>query len=166
VYERGARAHLRRFRQGSTLAVALTALLLFIGGVPGETADQDQPEMPVDPMATDPAIALEQAGGTLRELLFGFYSFLPKLGIALVLMGIAWLVARVVQSALRKTLGQWERTDAVSALATIGVYLAATVIAMSILAGDARALLGSVGLIGLALSWALQTPIESFTDGS
>ena len=163
VYERGARARLRRFRQGSTLAVALTALLLFIGGVPGETADQGQPESPVDPVATDPAIALEQAGGTLRELLLGFYSFLPKLGVALLLMGIAWFVARLVQSALRKTLGQWERTEAVSALATIAVYLAATVIAMSILAGDARALLGSVGLIGLALSWALQTPIESFT---
>jgi small conductance mechanosensitive channel len=155
---------LRRFRQGSTLAVALTALLLFIGGVPGETAGQDsQPEPPLDPVATDPAIALEQAGGTLRDLLLGFYAFLPKLAVALVLLGIAWLVARVVRSTLRKALGQWERTEAVSAVSAIAIYLAAAVIAMSVLAGDARALLGSVGLIGLALSWALQTPIESFT---
>jgi small conductance mechanosensitive channel len=155
---------LRRFRQGSTLAVALTALLLFIGGVPGETAGQDsQPETPPDPAATDPAIALEQAGGTLRDLLLGFYAFLPKLAVALVLLGLAWLVASVVRSTLRKALGQWERTEAVSAVSTIAIYLAAAVIAMSVLAGDARALLGSVGLIGLALSWALQTPIESFT---
>jgi small-conductance mechanosensitive channel len=36
-------------------------------------------------------------------------------------------------------------------------------IVLSVLAGDIRALVGSLGLIGLALSWALQTPIESFT---
>ena len=119
--------------------------------------------MPVDPATTDPVVALEQAGGTLRELVLGFYAFLPKLAVALILLGLAWVLARVVRSLLRKALGRWERTEAVSAVASIGVYLGATVIAMSILAGDARALLGSVGLIGLALSWALQTPIESFT---
>jgi small conductance mechanosensitive channel len=119
--------------------------------------------MPVDPAATDPVVALEQAGGTLRELVLGFYAFLPRLAVALILLGLAWVLARVVRSLLRKALGRWERTEAVSAVASIGVYLGATVIAMSILAGDARALLGSVGLIGLALSWALQTPIESFT---
>jgi small-conductance mechanosensitive channel len=32
-----------------------------------------------------------------------------------------------------------------------------------VLAGDVRAVVGSVGLLGLAASWALQTPIESFT---
>jgi hypothetical protein len=43
------------------------------------------------------------------------------------------------------------------------VWLLGTGIAVSVLAGDIRAMLGSVGLVGLALSWALQTPIESFT---
>jgi small conductance mechanosensitive channel len=37
------------------------------------------------------------------------------------------------------------------------------VVAVSVLAGDVRAVVGSVGLFGLAASWALQTPIESFT---
>jgi small-conductance mechanosensitive channel len=36
-------------------------------------------------------------------------------------------------------------------------------VALSVLLGDIRALAGSLGLVGLALSWALQTPIESFT---
>jgi hypothetical protein len=147
AYQQGARARLRRFRQGSTLAVALTALLLFLGGVPGETAGDSQPEVPVDAVAADPAVALEQAGGTLRELVLGFYAYLPKLAVALILLGFAWVIARIARSTLRRTLGQWERADAVSALATIAIYLGATVIAMSILAGDARALLGSVGLI-------------------
>jgi hypothetical protein len=32
--------------------------------------------------------------------------------------------------------------------------------ALSVIAGDARALVGSVGLAGLALPWALPAPIE------
>jgi small conductance mechanosensitive channel len=51
----------------------------------------------------------------------------------------------------------------VSALTRLIAYLAATVAAVSVLAGDVRAVVGSVGLLGLAASWALQTPIESFT---
>jgi small-conductance mechanosensitive channel len=39
----------------------------------------------------------------------------------------------------------------------------AAVASLSVLAGDVRAVVGSVGLLGLAASWALQTPIESFT---
>jgi hypothetical protein len=45
----------------------------------------------------------------------------------------------------------------------IALYIGALAVSLSVLAGDASALLGSLGLVGLALSWALQTPIESFT---
>jgi small conductance mechanosensitive channel len=139
--------------------VALTAILLLIGGTDEATGQETQPGMD----ASDPSIALEQASGTVRDLLLGFYAYLPRLVLCLVVLGIAWAVARVVRMLLRRVLGQWERTAAVSALVVIAVYLGALVVAMSILAGDATAMLGSVGLIGLALSWALQTPIESFT---
>ena len=169
-YERGARARLRRFRQGSTLAVALTALLLLIGGVPGESEGLDQDvgvEQPANAAeaieSADPSVALEQASTTIRDLLLGFYGFLPKLVLALILLSIAAAVARLTRVTLRRVLGRWERAEAVSTLSTIVIYVAALVVAMSVVAGDARALLGSVGLIGLALSWALQTPIESFT---
>ena len=47
---------------------------------------EGQPEVPVDPTATDPAAAPEQAGGTLRELVLGFYAYLPKLAVALILL--------------------------------------------------------------------------------
>ena len=50
-----------------------------------------------------------------------------------------------------------------AALMRIGLFLLAIAAGLSVIAGDATALLGSIGLIGLALSWALQTPIESFT---
>jgi small-conductance mechanosensitive channel len=48
-------------------------------------------------------------------------------------------------------------------MVSIGVWLLAFGIALSVIAGDVRTLIGSLGLIGLALSWALQSPIESFT---
>jgi small-conductance mechanosensitive channel len=60
-------------------------------------------------------------------------------------------------------LSSWERAEATSALAAILIWLLALGAALSVVAGDARALVGSIGLFGLALSWALQTPIESFT---
>lgn len=170
TYEQRARTRLRRFRQGTTLAVALTAILLLLGGAAEETSGQEPGQEPAaetetvaQPLPDDPSLALEQASGTIRELLVGFYAFLPKLALSLIVLAIAWLVARIMRSALRRVLGAWERTEAVSALATIAVYLGAVVISLAVLSGDATALLGSVGLIGLALSWALQTPIESFT---
>jgi hypothetical protein len=164
TYERRARTRLRRFRQGSTLAVALTALLLLVAGVSEDTAGQEPaPAAPEEAAPADSSLALEEAGTTLRDLLVGFYGFLPKIALGLVILAAAWLVSRLVRAALRRTLPGWERVEAVSAVVTIAINLGAVVVSLSILAGDAAALLGSVGLIGLALSWALQTPIESFT---
>jgi small-conductance mechanosensitive channel len=114
-------------------------------------------------MPADPAFVIEQAGGTLRDLLLSFYSFLPRIVLALPLFGLAWVFVKLTRLSVRAALGEWARRDAVSAMSSIAIYMTAAVIALSVLAGDARALLGSVGLIGLALSWALQTPIESFT---
>jgi small conductance mechanosensitive channel len=111
----------------------------------------------------DPSASLEQATSTMRELVLAFYGLLPKLAIAFLLLVIAALLARGIRALLQRFLGHWERTDAITALFRIGIFIAAIAVGLSILAGDARALLGSLGLIGLALSWALQTPIESFT---
>jgi small-conductance mechanosensitive channel len=185
-----ARGHLRAYRQASFLAVALTSLvLLFLG--PGETTEAQQPgdstglpdtvaivqQVPLEalqrPAADDTAAevhpdsltreAARDATRTLRGLWYSGYSFLPKLGIALLVFAVAGLLVRLVRPLLRRTLGRWERADAFTALFGIGVWLLAVGIAFSVLAGDIRALVGSLGLIGLALSWALQTPIESFT---
>jgi small conductance mechanosensitive channel len=163
--QEGARARLRAFRQGTALAVALTAIILLVWGIPeviGQEPDVAPP--PGESLVTDPAVSLEQAAVTLQELILGFYGLLPKLVLALLLVGIAALLSKLAGALIfRRMLGHWEKAEAARALLTIGIYLSAIAIALSILAGDARALLGSVGLIGLALSWALQTPIESFT---
>jgi small-conductance mechanosensitive channel len=186
-----ARGHLRSFRRASILAVAMTAfLLLFVG--PDDPGAAQQPSaadtasglpdtvaivqrVPLDSLqrpAEEPeevspdSLSREstrEATRTLRDLWVSTIALLPKLGIALGIFLVAGLLVRVLRPLLRRTLGRWERADAFTALFAIGLWLLALGIALSVLAGDFRALLGSLGLIGLALSWALQTPIESFT---
>ena len=123
----------------------------FVTDSPSAEADQDV------------SAAVGEATSTLRELGRGAYRLAPKIGIALVLLVAVAFITHVVRALLRRASRSWQRAQAVSALVSVVLWLLAIGAALAILAGDARALLGSVGLVGLALSWALQAPIESFT---
>lgn len=179
----------RALGKGSLLAVSLTAALLTLwpnasaqqadqNAGTGEGAEQTTPESALpgaggdpsseppilpDTLPTDPGVAAREATDTVHDLITAFYGFLPTLGVALAILIVAWLVTRILRPSIRKLLRSWERGDAVSAIIGILVWLVALGAALSVIAGDARALVGSVGLFGLALSWALQGPIESFT---
>ena len=154
----GAQRSLRQFRQASIVAVAVTGfLLLIVGG--DETTVAQAAQLP----SNGAAQAAEEATGTIRGLLYSFLDNLPKYGIAAGVLIFAGLVVRVVRTVLRRVLRSWERSSAVTALSAVVIWLVAIGIATAILVGDIRALVGSLGLVGLALSWALQTPIESFT---
>ena len=107
--------------------------------------------------------AKDEAVATLRNLWNGFYANLPKILVALVALLLAGGLVKLVQALLRRTIGAWKNSGAVITLVTISLWLLAIGLAISVVAGDIRALLGSLGLVGLALSWSLQTPIESFT---
>lgn len=145
------------------MAVAITALILLIGGMPEAAGQETEPlDDPLE-LPADPADALAQGVETIWDLALGSYALLPKLLIAAAILLLAALAAKASTWLIRKTFHQWERGEAVAALTRIGLYLLAIAAGLSVVAGDARALLGSVGLVGLALSWALQTPIESFT---
>lgn len=111
---------------------------------------------------SDPGRSVDEATGTVRDLIVGFTDLLPKLLIALALLIAAAVIVRLVRTALRAILGEWERAEAATAMSGVVIWLIAVGAALSVVAGDARALVGSVGLLGLALSWALQAPIESF----
>ncbi|ADJ28835.1 MscS Mechanosensitive ion channel [Nitrosococcus watsonii C-113] len=173
AYERGARSRLQKFRQGTALAVALTAALLLLFGGIDETAGQEPNNTTVisaldgpavkQPIKADPEASLEEATTTIRDLLSGFYGLLPKILIALLFLVAAWLLGKALRALTHRLLRGWERSEAIAALARITLFLVAIGAGLSVIAGDARALVGSVGLAGLALSWALQTPIESFT---
>lgn len=153
-YKGAAEGRLRRFRQGSILAVGVTGLLLLLLGAPAPAQDTAPP---------DPGDAAREATGTLRDLALDFYGALPAIGIAIALLLVAAILAKLVGLGLRTALASWERAQATAALVSIFIWLVAIGAALSVLTGDARALVGSVGLFGLALSWALQAPIESFT---
>ena len=172
-----ARFRLRTFRKASIIAVALTSLLLLMLGPAeealaqdgGVTATADAPaDAPEEPKRqVRPEEVVREAGAeaerTVSGVRQGVLNALPKLSVALVTLLLTWVVARGLRALLRGVLGRWARADASTALVGICVWLLGTGVAVSVLAGDIRAMLGSVGLVGLALSWALQTPIESFT---
>lgn len=179
---RAAGRSLRGFRQATIIAVALTAfLLLFLAPAEvmeaqetgeaeiaapaaesstspsGETAEEVR-----DPDEVIPAAA-EEARRSFQRLRDDFFAALPKLIVAIVVVLLTIMIARLVSWAQRRAFGDWQRAAGVRALVAIAIWAIAIGVLVSIVAGDARALVGSLGLIGLALSWALQTPIESFT---
>jgi small-conductance mechanosensitive channel len=106
---------------------------------------------------------LQEARQTFRLLWHGFFAHLPKILVAILALFLAWLLVTVVRWGLRHTMSRWEGSGGIIALTAILIWLFAIGVAVSVVAGDIRALIGSLGLVGLALSWSLQTPIESFT---
>ncbi|GGG07979.1 hypothetical protein GCM10011323_10670 [Pontibacter amylolyticus] len=180
---KGARNRLRNFRQASILAVAITGLILimFAPSEAGLTQDMYDTVAVVEEVAVqDPASggtvteeavvkkkgskeATDEAIGALQGLWEGFIFNLPKIIIAFITLVLAWLTVRVLRAILHRTIGKWQSASAVISLVSIAVWLLAVGVAVSVVAGDIRALVGSLGLVGLALSWSLQTPIESFT---
>jgi small-conductance mechanosensitive channel len=108
-------------------------------------------------------VAWEEAVDTLNTLWISFIGNLPRVLVAIFVLLLAWGISRLVRPLVRRALRGWERGNAAVAMFGVGVWLVAIGIAVSVLVGDIRALVGSLGLVGLALSWALQTPIESFT---
>ena len=178
---KGAENRLKNFRQASILAVAVTGFIMLLLA-PGEATlaqdDTTQTTEFTDTTATDTSIteaaadtsaiasskeAAGEAIGALQGLWESFFYNLPKILIALATLVLAWLVIKGIKAILERTLGKWQRSNAIISLVSIAVWLLAIGVALSVVAGDIRALVGSLGLIGLALSWSLQTPIECFT---
>ncbi len=120
-----------------------------------------------EPPPLEPGEVVDEVLGEAREAAVSlwntFVGNLPRYIVAGLVLLLAGLLARAIRPLLRRALGQWERAQAFTALAGVLIWVFALGIAVSVLVGDVRALVGSLGLLGLALSWALQTPIESFT---
>ena len=189
----GAQQQLKRFSQASILAVALTGFLLLVlapsedsysqstGEADSTVVEETDSVAIINNVAVDDLVpateedttaanqgeigeaAKNEALTALQGLWEGFYDSLPKLLVALAALLLAWGLVNLVKILLRRTIGHWRNSGAIITLTTICLWLLAIGVAVSVVAGDIRALLGSLGLVGLALSWSLQTPIESFT---
>jgi len=172
---KGAENRLKGFRQASMLAVAFTGFILLIFTTEdtysfnGQNSDDQQDSIEAVAQAdTVRAVrgteqAAGEAIGALQNMWINFISNYPKVLIAIGILLLSWLLVRFVRFILRKAFKKMKSLEGVITLTSISVWLLAVGIAFSVLVGDIRALVGSFGLIGLALSWALQTPIESFT---
>jgi len=180
---KGAENRLKNFRQASILAVAITGFILLMvspgeAGLAQDTLESEtltdslntvNPNDSLTSPATDSTAVLsskeatDEALSALENLWNSFFYNLPKILIALAALILAWVIAWLLKRLLRKLIGTWSSSSAIISLVSIAVWLLAIGVALSVMAGDIRALVGSLGLIGLALSWSLQTPIESFT---
>ncbi len=107
--------------------------------------------------------ATEEAIGALQDLWDSFLYVIPKLLIALSFIILSWLLIKLIRYTMRKGLRKLPSSTGIISLVSILLWILVVGVIFSIIAGDMRALIGSFGLVGLALSWALQTPIESFT---
>jgi len=165
AYRANGREQRNRFRRSLALAGALSAAVLsgfhtnLIPTSVSEVAGLQAPQV-VDTLATE---QVERAARPLRDIARGARELMPRLAIVLVLLATAAIVARLARPVLHRLLRHWERAEAVTALVILGLWVLAIAASLSVLVGDVRVLVGSVGLVGLALSWSLQSPIESFT---
>lgn len=161
-----ARTRLRQFRGATIIAIALTGLLLLVFSPAGSglspAATAESPEKTQAGVKTAEENT-EEAMAAVKGLLLEFYTSLPRILIALGIILAAWLFNLVTRPLLRRLVRTWEKLNAFSAVVSLSIWALAIGISISVLAGDIRGLLGSLGLIGLAFSWALQAPIESFT---
>jgi small conductance mechanosensitive channel len=66
------------------------------------------------------------------------YIILPKVVIALLVLAVVGVLAGITRAVLHRVLRHWERTNAIAALARIGIWLLAIAAGLSILAGDVR----------------------------
>ena len=112
--------------------------------------------------AADASESVEEATSSARAFARETVAVLPKILFTIGILLAAALLVRLLRTALRVVTRRWERADAAASMSAVVIWLVAIGASLTIISGDTRALLGSVGLLGLALSWALQAPIESF----
>jgi small-conductance mechanosensitive channel len=172
---KGAENRLKGFRQASILAVAMTGfiLLLFSANEPFSAAGSastfiqdttivvEQSDTINGPLTSEKAA--DEAITSLQEMWNNFIFNYPKFIIAIGILILAWFLVKLIKLILKTLFKKLKSREGIVTLTAILLWLVAVGIAFSVLVGDVRALVGSFGLIGLALSWALQTPIESFT---
>lgn len=141
------------------LAVATTSFLLLLLGDDLQAAPSAKGPG-TDSIAEE---ATKEATSAFVSLWEGGLEVMPKLLVSLAIVFVGWVVARLLRRLLRRAIGRWGRGHAAAALASVTIGLLTFGAAMSVLVGDIRGLVGSLGLAGLALSWALQNPIEGVT---
>ncbi|WKN44359.1 mechanosensitive ion channel family protein [Tunicatimonas pelagia] len=109
--------------------------------------------------------------GTLEEWVKSFVSNLPNLVLAVLIVVLFILLAKVVKSTMAKILGRVSANEAVNnllvTLVNVAIIVAGIFIALGVLGqkDTVATLLAGVGIIGLALGFAFQDIAANFISG-
>lgn len=146
------------------LAVATTSfLLLLLGDEVGAESSDSPPASKALAAESIAEEATKEATSAFQAIWQGGLELIPKLLVVVAIIVAGWAASRMLRLFFRRIIGRWSRGYAAAALASCAVWLLVFGASMGVLVGDIRALVGSLGLAGLALSWALQNPIEGAT---
>jgi small-conductance mechanosensitive channel len=88
---------------------------------------------------------------------------LPKILIAFLVIVLAQAVFQLVRPIISRLLERLEQRHAILSTFSLIVNALAVLAALSVLVGSVSTFITSLGLIGLGVTWALQTPILCFT---
>jgi small-conductance mechanosensitive channel len=102
-------------------------------------------------------------GVSLLKFKDSIVGFLPKLFTALLLIILAQVLIRLLRPLLGTLLRTFDQRDALIAVFSLLLNIIAALAALSILVGSVSSFITSLGLVGLGITWALQTPILCFT---
>ena len=107
---------------------------------------------------------------TVSDMLNGFLSILPNMAIAVVVFALFWIVAKIVQFAIRKTFSKSNSANVATVLARLGYWLllilgllvAITIMVPSMTPGK---LVSTLGIGGVAIGFAFKDIFQNLLAG-
>ncbi|MDX1620441.1 MAG: mechanosensitive ion channel [Nitriliruptorales bacterium] len=129
---------------------------------------QDPSPSPSDPgIDVDP---VDQVQGTFENMVEGFVAALPRIGVALAIIAVFWIVGRVVQRlaeprlarARTKSFGKVFSTLLFAGILTFGLVIALPVAIPSL---DFAGMLAGLGIVGVAAGFAFQDILSNLLAG-
>ncbi len=103
------------------------------------------------------------------QLITSVLLFLPRLGIALVIFIVFWIIARLLRGAVQR-FGQTRRLsldviNLMEQITEVGLLIFGAVTALWTLGVDVGAMIAGLGLVGFALGFALKDLLSNFLAG-
>jgi small conductance mechanosensitive channel len=109
------------------------------------------------------------SANNLEQVWTAVLLFLPRLGIAILIFLIFWIMARLLRGAVMR-FGRTKRlsedvVNLMEQIAEVGLLLFGIVTALGTLGVDVGAMIAGLGLIGFALGFALKDLLSNFLAG-
>ena len=100
---------------------------------------------------------------SLIDLKNSLINYAPRILAALLVIVLVQILIQLIKPVLFNFLKRVKQKDAVIKLFSLVINVLTVIAALSLLLGSVSSFITSLGLIGLGITWALQTPILCFT---